>query len=131
MCGSTEGLHCVSSGRQIHNAGVLVASQAGECLTTTLLRFLAISDRTSNSADAWSASRRGCQPRSAVARLPEVLPDAVMVQSAECLFDPTLLVTLPGIGQDAAYPYRQEILAPTAILVADGGDRIIRCGDLH
>ena len=80
---------------------------------------------------AWSASLGGYQPRSAVGRLPEVLPDAVMVQSAECMFDPTLLVALPGIGQNTADPYRQEILAPSAVLVADGGDRIICCGDLH
>jgi hypothetical protein len=47
------------------------------------------------------------------------------------MLNPTLLVAPPRIGQDAAHPYRQAIVAPTAVLVADGGDRIIRGGDLH
>ena len=54
-----------------------------------------------------------------------------MVQAVKCMFDPTLLMSLPNIGQNTAYPYWPEILAPTAVLVADGGDRIMRSGDLH
>jgi hypothetical protein len=69
--------------------------------------------------------------RSALGGLPEVLPYAVMVQSAQCMFDPALLVAMPGTGQNTADPYRQGILASTTVLVADGGDRVIRGGGLH
>ena len=69
--------------------------------------------------------------RSALGGLPEVLPYAVMVQSAQCMFDPALLVAMPGTGQNTADPYRQGILASTTVLVADGGDRVIRGGSLH